>query len=54
MYIDDILVAGCSSEVINKIKKILSTNFDIESLGEIRSYLAIRVTRQKDYFLLDQ
>lgn len=54
VYVDDILVASASIEVIEKIEQMLKINFEIENLGEVSSYLGIRVTRHDGCYFLDQ
>lgn len=54
IYVDDILVASTSIGAIKTLEQILKANFDIENLGEVTSYLGIRVLRQNGCYLLDQ
>ena len=38
LYVDDILLVGNSKEMINTVKKLLSSNFEMKDMGETRSH----------------
>jgi len=39
LYVDDILIAGNSKEMINTTKKWLSSNFEMKDMGRPAMYL---------------
>ena len=47
LYIDDIMLLGDSSKEISQIKLVLSNRFEMTDLGEIESYLGVRITRDR-------
>lgn len=54
VYVHDILIASESETYIENIEEILRSNFDIESLGIVANYLGMKVTKERDSYLLDQ
>lgn len=50
IYVDDILIATKSIELIEEIKDGISLKFDIDDLGEIKHYLGIEITKGADGF----
>lgn len=55
IYVDDIMVMAKTMSSLRKIKSALSEKFDIKDLGEIKQYLGIEITRNKDgIFQLNQ
>lgn len=55
IYVDDIQVIGKTKRTIDKVKTMLASKFDVQDLGEIKQYLGINVTRDKNgIFHLDQ
>jgi len=45
LYINDITLLSDSSKEISRIKLVLSSRFEMTDLGEIKSYLGVRITR---------
>ncbi len=43
VYVDDIVIAGESSERITAVKKALSEKFDVKDLGELNYFLGVQV-----------
>ena len=54
VYVDDIVLAGTSLEIVNKFKLELSSYFDIKDLGEISKYLGVVLKRSSSGFTLSQ
>lgn len=54
LYVDDLLIFGSNLHVVNAIKVLLCSNFDMKDLGEADMILEIKVTRSKVGFILDQ
>jgi hypothetical protein len=48
LYVDDILIFGSNLNVIEKVKKLLSSNFDMKDLGEADIILNIKLIREGD------
>ena len=48
LYVDDILIFGSNLNVIEEVKKLLSSNFDMKDLGEADVILNIKLTREGD------
>jgi hypothetical protein len=53
LYVDDLTLLGDSSKEISRIKITLSKRFDMTDLGEIDSYLAVRITRDRSLKRID-
>ncbi len=45
VYVDDIVIAGESSERITEVKKALSEKFDVKDLGELNYFLGVQVVQ---------
>jgi len=48
LYVDDILNFGSNLNVIEEVKKLLSSDFDIKYLGEVDVILNIKLIREGD------
>jgi len=48
LYVDDILIFGSNLNVIEEVKKLLSSNFDMKDLGEADVILNIKLIREAD------
>jgi hypothetical protein len=53
LYVDDITLLGDSSKEISRIKLVLSSRFEMTDLGEIESYLGVRITRDRSLKTLE-
>ena len=47
LYVDDITLLGNSLDQINKIKAALSKRYDMNDLGETRTFLGLRIRRNR-------
>jgi len=47
LYIDDILIAGNSKEMINTTKKWWSSNFEMKDMGEASYVLGVKIIRDR-------
>src|SRR6266404_1179971 len=47
LYVDDVTFFGSSMEDIEALKTALSTHFEMTDMGEIQSYLGIRILRDR-------
>jgi hypothetical protein len=47
LYVDDITMMGASLDVIKQLKIELAKRYEITDLGEIKSYLGMRITRDR-------
>src|SRR6266702_6848172 len=47
LYVDDITLLGISLENIKHTKDLLSARYDMSDMGEIQSYLGIRIVRDR-------
>jgi hypothetical protein len=45
LYVDDLIVTSTNDELIYKIQKILSTEFEMKDLGELKYFLGIEVVK---------
>lgn len=54
IYVDDILVVSNLKTHVLDVEKVLKSNFEIKNLGLIANYLGMRITKGKDFYLLDQ
>ena len=43
IYVDDILIATENEKTMLKVKKMISEKFDVKDLGELRSFLGVKV-----------
>jgi hypothetical protein len=48
LYVDDILIFGSNLNVIEKVKNLLSSNFEMKDLGEADVILNIKLVREGD------
>jgi len=48
LYVDDILIFGSNLNVIEEVKKLLSSNFDMKDLGEADVILNINLIKEGD------
>ena len=46
LYVDDILIFGSNLNVIEEVKKLLSSNFDMKDLGEADVILNINLIKK--------
>lgn len=54
LYVDDMLIMGTSTDIINATKKMLSNNFEMKDMGLADLILGIRVKRETDGYSLTQ
>ena len=54
VYVDDLLIAGNSNEAISWLKSMLSENFHMKDLGEVRYFLGLEIHRSVDGFFVSQ
>lgn len=55
IYVDDMAIVAKSTQTMNKVKSMLTSQFKTQDLGEIKHYLGIEVTRDcDDIFHLNQ
>lgn len=54
VYVDDLLLAGSSIDKINELRSMLSHNFHMKDLGEIRYFLGLEVHRYANGFFISQ
>lgn len=54
IYVDDIVITGPDTTVIESIKRDIQSHFDIEDLGPVNYLLGMRVKREGNVFHLDQ
>ncbi|KAL0553401.1 hypothetical protein IC582_007296 [Cucumis melo] len=54
LYVDDMLIFGSNLHVINNVKSMLCTNFNIKDLGEANVILGIKITRSETGISLTQ
>ena len=54
VYVDDLLVTGSSSSVIDDFKAEMTKEFDMRNLGSLSSYLGIEVKQSKDFIFLSK
>ena len=47
LYVDDILIAGNSKEMIDTTKKWLSSNFEMKDMGEASYVLGVKIIRDR-------
>lgn len=48
IYVDDIAIVAKTTHTIKMVKTMLASKFDVQDLGEIKQYLGIEVTRDKN------
>ena len=54
VWVDDIIVAGASNEIIDEIKSLLEKNFKMDDRGELHWFLGMRILRSEDGITVDQ
>ena len=54
VYVDDLLITGSSSQLIQATKLMLNTHFKIKDLGEMRYFLGLEIARSKDGIMVSQ
>lgn len=54
VYVDDMLIATSRDEDYEGVVKALASEFQITTLGEVKHFLGIRVTRKNNAYCLDQ
>ena len=56
LYVDDITILGASLQAVKELKVNLAKRYEISDLGEIESYLGIRIIRdrQSKHLTIDQ
>lgn len=54
VYVDDLLITGNSSKMIQEAKDTLHQNFKMKDLGSLRYFLGIEVLKSKEGLLLNQ
>src|SRR6266404_1438524 len=47
LYVDDITILGASLEAVKRLKADLAKRYEMSDLGEIESYLGVRITRDR-------
>ena len=52
LYVDDILLAGNSKEMIDTAKKWLSSNFEMKDMGEASYVLGVKIVKDRAKRLL--
>ena len=53
IWVDDIIVAGASNEIIDAIKSLLKKNFKMDDRGELHWFLGMRILRSEDKITVD-
>jgi hypothetical protein len=48
LYVDDMLIAARSMKEINKLKALLSREFDMKDLGATKKILEMEIPRDRD------
>ena len=54
VYVDDLVITGSNSSLIDKIKRSLSKKFDMKDLGQLHYCLGIEVWRNENSMFLTQ
>ena len=54
LYVDDMLIAGGSKQDIDKLKRVLSKEFEMKDLGAAKQILGMRITRNSGLLRLSQ
>lgn len=54
VYVDDLLITGTSSLMIEEFKKQMRSNFEMSDLGKLSYYLGIEVEQGDGYIKLIQ
>ena len=54
LYVDDILIFGTNTDVIDEVKSFLSSRFDMKDLGEASVILNIKLIKNENGIILNQ
>ncbi|KAL6277717.1 hypothetical protein ACE6H2_021318 [Prunus campanulata] len=54
IYVDDMILTGSDDDEIDKLKKYLSSEFEMKELGELKYFLGIEVARSDQGIFLSQ
>ncbi|KAK2438086.1 putative mitochondrial protein [Trifolium repens] len=54
LYVDDLLITGSSKEEIDKLTKLLSSEFDMTNLGSLKYFLGLEFTKTSCGILIHQ
>ena len=54
LYVDDMLIFCSNMHVINEMKNMLKSHFDMKDLGEANFILGMKITKTCDAIFLDQ
>lgn len=54
VYVDDLLIMGTSTAIINKFKQQMSDQFEMNDLGKLSYYLGMEVHQRRGYIELKQ
>ncbi|KZV22697.1 Cysteine-rich RLK (receptor-like protein kinase) 8 [Dorcoceras hygrometricum] len=54
VYVDDIIISGNDEEEIHRLKKCLSSEFEVKDLGPLRYFLGMEVARSKKGIYVSQ
>ena len=54
IYVDDLLITGCSKRLIDNAKQVLKNNFKIKDLRDLRYFLGIEFARNSEGILMHQ
>lgn len=54
VYVDDLLVTGSNTALIEEFKRKMSSNFEMSNLGKLNYYLEIEVDQGQGYIVLKQ
>ena len=54
VWVDDIIVAGASNEIIDEIKSLPEKNFKMDDRGELHWFLGMRILRSEDGVTVNQ
>ena len=54
LYVDDMLIIGSNHEMIQSIKKVLTSKFDTKDLEVADLILGIKISRTSEGYILSQ
>lgn len=54
IYVDDLIIASPSNDMVLKVKEELSSRFEMKDMGEINFFLGVKVTTNNNDFFLSQ
>uniref|UniRef100_A0A3Q7G220 Reverse transcriptase Ty1/copia-type domain-containing protein n=1 Tax=Solanum lycopersicum TaxID=4081 RepID=A0A3Q7G220_SOLLC len=54
VYVDDLLITGSNSQLIQNTKTMLQAHFKIKDLGEMRYFLGLEIARNKEGIIVNQ